>query len=711
MRNLKKILALVLALVMSMSLLATANASFSDKDKIDPTYAEAVEVLNGLNVFKGRTDGNFDPKAGITRAEVAAIIYRIVTGDVEDKQVKLYSDYNKFADVNSASWYAGYVNFCANGEYIKGYPNGTFGPNDAVTGYQALAMILRAVGYDKNGEFTGKEWQVQTAAVAKSLGITNNIIPGTLNTAASRETVAEILFRAILVPTVEYTPAFGYQSTKTTLGGKAFELASFEGVVIANEYADLNSDSALAEGKTEIDGTVYNCATKLTDIGENRFGYAAGKDVLYITSKGNEVFETGAATKITKANVGMSINDAEYFLNFGGEDGVYESDYRLEYVIEGLKIEAEIGDGKGEYDTAADAKKAVIADFAEYGVAEKDVEITVSGDKVTGTADVKKSIKAGAKFYATDLACMKLIFTEADKENEGTFELGEVYVGTKSTEDISDEISWKEFQKKYVTSLTDYVEFDKSVNGDWLKVIDNDGDGEAEYVFKTEFKMAQVLELTKKGVLTLTDDKDNHELDDEVVYGSNSTLPFVTADDLAAGNVVLHTVIDGTAYVSLAPSFTGEVDKYTYKTETLTVEGEDYEASGILEHTGYEYDLENANKKTEYTYFQDFFGFIRAYALPAGATGKLALLTDAFFASHRANDEYAVDAFLGEEVKDYDVNGKATGGFIKETKTDKNGWDKLVTFDEYTNYSDNATTNLALYSLNDDNVKIGRAHV
>lgn len=54
---------------------------------------------------------------------------------------------------------------------------------------------------------------------------------------------------------------------------------------------------------------------------------------------------------------------------------------------------------------------------------------------------------------------MKLIFTEADKEKDDTsFTLGEVYVGTKSTEDISDEISWKEFQKKYVTALSDHAD-------------------------------------------------------------------------------------------------------------------------------------------------------------------------------------------------------------------------------------------------------------
>ena len=224
MRNLKKILALVLALVMSFSLMATANA-FTDSDKINGTYEEAVEVLSTLKVFQGYDNGSFVPQGSITRAEVAAIIYRIVTGDVTDKQVGIYADYNKFNDVKSTSWYAGYVNFCANAEYIKGYDAKTFGPNDPVTGYQALAMILRAVGYDKNGEFTGTGWQTQTAAVGKKLGITNNVSEGTLGVAATREVVAEILFRSILVPQVEYTVAFGYQSIgQVSIGYETFKL-------------------------------------------------------------------------------------------------------------------------------------------------------------------------------------------------------------------------------------------------------------------------------------------------------------------------------------------------------------------------------------------------------------------------------------------------------------------------------------------------------
>ena len=58
----KKLLALVLALVMTLSLAVVgSNAAFKDADKVNETYAEAVDVLAGMKVFQGYTDGSFQP--------------------------------------------------------------------------------------------------------------------------------------------------------------------------------------------------------------------------------------------------------------------------------------------------------------------------------------------------------------------------------------------------------------------------------------------------------------------------------------------------------------------------------------------------------------------------------------------------------------------------------------------------------------------------
>ena len=74
----KKLLALVLALVMTLSLAVVgSNAAFKDAEKVNASYAEAVDVLSGMKVFQGYPDGSFQPEGSITRAEVAAIVYRL----------------------------------------------------------------------------------------------------------------------------------------------------------------------------------------------------------------------------------------------------------------------------------------------------------------------------------------------------------------------------------------------------------------------------------------------------------------------------------------------------------------------------------------------------------------------------------------------------------------------------------------------------------
>ena len=236
----KKLLAMVLALVMTLSLAVSANA-FTDDSKVNDSYAEAVAVLNGMGVFKGYEDGSFQPKGDITRAEVAAIVYRVYTADVKDAKASMYATYNKFSDMTGAGWAAGYIGYCANAALVKGYPNGTFQPSGKVTGYEVLAMILRAIGYDQNNEFTGADWALHVAQTAQQAGVLANVKGVDLNAPATRELVAELLFRAIAkAPMVTYTAAFGYQtvsfngdknSNKTfsendTLGYKSFKLKS-----------------------------------------------------------------------------------------------------------------------------------------------------------------------------------------------------------------------------------------------------------------------------------------------------------------------------------------------------------------------------------------------------------------------------------------------------------------------------------------------------
>ena len=262
----KKLLAMVLALVMTLSLAVSANAAFKDADKVSADYSEAVAVLNGMGVFKGYEDGSFQPQGNITRAEVATIIYRIYTQDLaKNDKSGLYASYNKFSDMAGAGWAAGYIGYCANAEFVKGYPDGTFKPSGKVTGYEVLTMILRAIGYDKNNEFTGADWALNVAKYAEQAGVLKNVKGVDLNAPATRELVAELLFRAIAkAPMVTYTAAFGYQTV--SFNGKADGKTFKDNETLGHKNFDLTDKPTNGTYGRPATKWTYNCGDKSTTV-------------------------------------------------------------------------------------------------------------------------------------------------------------------------------------------------------------------------------------------------------------------------------------------------------------------------------------------------------------------------------------------------------------------------------------------------------------
>ena len=412
----KKLLAMVLALVMTLSLAVSASAFKDDKD-ISADYAEAVAVLDGMGVFKGYEDGSFKPTGDITRAEVATIIYRIYTGDVaKNDKSGLYATYNKFSDMTGAGWAAGYIGYCANAELVKGYPDGTFKPSGKITGYEVLAMILRAVGYDKNGEFSGADWALNVAKYAEQLGILKNVAKTTnLGAPATRELVAEMLFQAIQKDQVTYTPAFGYVTDKAlklgqeSLGYKNFKLVSGEGTDAwgrpTTVWAKDANDNAKYDAKdtTEYATVVatadasFNVETSQCDICD---ALGVKKTTTVVDTYTNGVLDTKDVTytaTATKAMVGAQGQQLEYYKVDGG--------YRLvvidTYLAKVADVVAEKLDAKGHvtrddymkltgYTAAGKTETLYVAgnDYAEDDYVLVNVNEKVT-DKIVGVGEVK----------------------------------------------------------------------------------------------------------------------------------------------------------------------------------------------------------------------------------------------------------------------------------------------------------------------------------
>lgn len=203
MKNLAKVLALVLAMTMVMSTMVFAANPFKDVDDA-ATYAEAVTMLSDLKILAGyeEEDGTyFKPDQTITRAEVAKVI--VCALGAEDAAAGA-SNLNTFSDVDATHWAAGYVNYIAGyNNIIAGYGDGTFGPSDPVLYEQVIKMIVCALGYypmamQRGGYPTG------FLAVASELGLTKGAT-GSAGEPAKRWVVARALYNALTVPMMKQT--------------------------------------------------------------------------------------------------------------------------------------------------------------------------------------------------------------------------------------------------------------------------------------------------------------------------------------------------------------------------------------------------------------------------------------------------------------------------------------------------------------------------
>ena len=202
----KKFLSLVLALVMTMSLVTVSAGAqdFGDSDDISSdAYAEAIDVMSALEIIDGYSNGDFQPQGTLTRGAAAKIIACMMLGKTTAES--LGTQAAPFKDVPVGSTFAGYIAYCVEAGLIDGYADGTFRPQNTLTGFAFLKMLLTALGYDSAVEgFTGSNWTVNVARRAIENGLTdgNDNFVGTR--AATREEACLYAANTIKATLVEY---------------------------------------------------------------------------------------------------------------------------------------------------------------------------------------------------------------------------------------------------------------------------------------------------------------------------------------------------------------------------------------------------------------------------------------------------------------------------------------------------------------------------
>ena len=253
MRTLKKTLSLLLAVALVLSLTVVGASAyenkvddFGDVAEIGDEYLEAVGVMSGLGIIEGYDDGNFKPATSYTREQAAKIIAYMQLGP--DAAEKLACTVSPFTDVDAGRWSAGYIAYAKDAGILDGMGDGSFDPTGTLTGFQWAKMLLCAVGYGENGEFTGSEWSINTAKVAQTVKLFAGDLTGMTNGVINREQAVLYAFNTLTtLGIVVYSPALGdyifsYNdkifdrvTPEGTLGGVVYGLKSVKGIIIDNE--------------------------------------------------------------------------------------------------------------------------------------------------------------------------------------------------------------------------------------------------------------------------------------------------------------------------------------------------------------------------------------------------------------------------------------------------------------------------------------------
>ena len=201
MKNVKRLVSILLSCVLSLTLVSPAYAAvedtgFADVDAGD-WYADAVVYCRENDLMGGTDDAVFSPHTSMSRAMLATVLYRLA-----DRPAVTGTD--DFTDTADNQWYSDAVLWAVQNGIINGYGDGLFGTDDPVTREQIAAILWRyadspaaEAGADFADEGDIAAWADTAVDWARNNGYINGeddnrFAPG--NT-ATRAQVAAILMR------------------------------------------------------------------------------------------------------------------------------------------------------------------------------------------------------------------------------------------------------------------------------------------------------------------------------------------------------------------------------------------------------------------------------------------------------------------------------------------------------------------------------------
>ena len=188
----KRFISLCLTLALTA---APAGAAFSDVSS--GSLQQTASILGSLGIMQGTGNNRFEPNRPLTRAEFCKLA--VTAMGIDDASP--YASYTIFPDVHASHWAARYVNAALrhpdfkDNYIIRGYADGTFGPDRQLTYGEVCTMLLRMLGYKESD--IGPFWPADYIAQANALGLTQGVSIKDAKTPVTRADAATMLLNTL----------------------------------------------------------------------------------------------------------------------------------------------------------------------------------------------------------------------------------------------------------------------------------------------------------------------------------------------------------------------------------------------------------------------------------------------------------------------------------------------------------------------------------
>ena len=425
MKNLKKVLALVLAFACAFTMFA--GAAFTDQADIK-VDADVVDTLVSLGIVEGFEDGSFQPNGTVTRAQMAKMIYVLRTGNSD---ASAYNDEkSSFTDING-HWARGYIKYCQSLGIIAGKSNTKFVPNEKVSAQEAAKMLLVTLGYNaQKAGLVGTGWASKTNALADEAGLLEDVNTS-FTAACPRQYAAQLIYNAIDAKTVvlrdgEYTDQTAMGVDNKTVGEKYMGLKKTVGTLetfaktSGKDTYELTISNVNTTDSTDGDKAVKSFTKVKKDYSSLKYNtvkvlYKAKDDVYGVFATDDNTVQNGVLADLKMDGKKVKLDGTKYDL--AKTSSVYV-DGDVQYVAS--------DDNKGNLTFTSDSTKAlkVNKEAREATIAEWVTANAKGNASVEKGSTVKLSATDGSSNYSvlevTTYAVKKVTFVGSDYVTAGT---------------------------------------------------------------------------------------------------------------------------------------------------------------------------------------------------------------------------------------------------------------------------------------------------